>query len=123
MGKSVHPDVLDAALGVIRANATRMVALASAPASYAAASSAALASVTMAPADFTIAAGQASGRRVAVAAKADVPVTAGGAASHVALLDPANARLLYVTTCATQALSLGGTVSLSSWTVEIADPS
>lgn len=122
MGKSVHPDVLDGALGVIRNNATQMVALNGAPASYAAAVSGALASVTMASGDFTMAAGSTSGRRVMVAAKADVPVTAAGSANHVALLDPANSKLLYVTTCATQTLASGGTVSLSSWAIEIADP-
>ena len=122
MGKSVHPDVLDGALGVIRNNATKMVALNGAPASFSAANSGALAGVTMAPSDFTLAAGSTSGRKLTVAAKADVPVTAAGNADHVALLDISNSKLLYVTTCAAQALASSGTVSLSSWAIEIADP-
>ncbi len=122
MGKSVHPDVLDGALGVIRSNAAQMVALNGAPASYAAAVSDALASVSMDTSDFTLGAGDTSGRKVAVAAKADVPVSASGTANHVALLDTANSKLLYVTTCPAQALTSGGTVSLSGWSIEIADP-
>lgn len=123
MGKSVHPDVLDGALSVVRSNATQMIALNGAPANYAAAVSGALASVTMATGDFTLSAGATSGRKVAVAAKSDVAVSASGTADHVALLDPANSRLLYVTTCPAQALTSGGTVSLSGWSIEIADPS
>src|SRR3546814_17045247 len=105
MGKSVHPDVLDGALGVVRNNATQMVALSGAPASYAAAVSGALASVAMAQSDFTLAAGQTSGRQAAVAAKPDVPVPASGTADPVALLDPVNSKLLYLTTCPAQAHS------------------
>lgn len=122
MGKSVHPDVLDGALVVVRDNATQMVALNGEPGSYAGAVSGALASATMDSADFTLAAGATSGRRLLVAAQSDVAVTASGTADHVALLDPANSRLLYVTTCAPQALTSGGTVSLSGWAIEIADP-
>jgi hypothetical protein len=122
MGKAVNADVLDGALGVIRANATRMVATAVQPATFAAASAGKLAEAVMAPADFTYAAGDTSGRKLAVAAKADLAVAAAGTATHVALLDPATSRLLYVTTCAAQVLSLGGTVSFAGWDIEIGDP-
>jgi hypothetical protein len=122
MGKAVNADVLDGALGVIRANATRMVATAVQPATYAAANTGKLAEAVMAPADFTLAVGDTSGRKLAVAAKADLAVAAAGTATHVALLDPATSRLLYVTTCAAQALSLGGTVSFAGWDIEIGDP-
>ncbi len=122
MGKAVHGDVLDGALAVIRSNATRMVALAAQPADYAAANSGKLAEATMASGDFTLGAGDVSGRKVAVAAKAGLSVTAGGTATHVALLDSAGSRLLYVTTCPSQGLSLGGTVNIAAWDVEIGAP-
>lgn len=122
MGKSVHPDVLDGALGVIRNNATQMVVLGAAPASYATAVSGALASVSVAPTDFTLGAGLTSGRKASVAAKSNVSVSASGTGNHVALLDPVNSRLLYVTTCTAQALTSGGTVNVSGWSIEIADP-
>ncbi|MCA3255751.1 MAG: hypothetical protein INF91_09060, partial [Alphaproteobacteria bacterium] len=74
MGKAVHADVLDGALAVIRSNATRMVALASQPPDYATANGGKLAEVTMAAADFSFAAGDISGRKVAVAAKTGAAV-------------------------------------------------
>jgi hypothetical protein len=122
MAKAVHNDVIDAALGVVRSNATRMVALAAEPADYAAANTGALANATMVAADFTIADGVVSGRRVSVAAKANVAVAAAGTANHVALLDPVTTRVLYVTTCPAQALPAGGTVSFAGWDIEIGDP-
>lgn len=123
MGKLVHDDVLDAALGILRSNATKMVACSAEPASYSAASgSLKLAEVAMSTADFTIGDGLTSGRRVVVAEKSGVAVTASGTASHVALLDTANSRLLYVTTCTAQSLTEGQTVTFGSWDVEIADP-
>lgn len=122
MAKAVHNDVIDAALGLVRGAASRMVALAAEPADYAAANATALADAAMIPADFTIADGLTSGRRASVAAKADVAVTASGTATHVALLDAAATRLLYVTTCPAQALSAGSTVSFDAWDIEIGDP-
>lgn len=123
MGKLVHDDVLDAALGMVRNNATKMVACSAEPASYSAANgSLKLAEVAMSTADFTIANGATSGRRVVVAEKSGVAVTASGTANHVALLDTANSRVLYVTTCTPQSLTVGQTVTFGSWDVEIADP-
>ena len=122
MAKAVHNDVIDAALAVVRAGVTRMVALAAEPVDYAAANAGVLANIVMAPADFTIADGAMSGRRASVAAKAGVSITATGTATHVALLDAPNVKLLYVTTCPAQALTSGGTVSFAAWDIEIGDP-
>lgn len=119
MAKSVHGDVLDAALTVVR-GATRMVALPTAPADYAAATAARLAEAAMTTADFALAAGDVSGRKLTVAAKNALPVIAAGTATHVALLDAA--RVLYVTTCPSQAVSAGGVVNIAAWDVEIAAP-
>lgn len=122
MAKSVHADVLDGALAVVSTYASKMVALASQPATFAAANSGALAGVAMAPADFALAAGVVSGRRLTVAAKSSVAVSASGSATHVALLDEALSRLLYVTTCPATALTAGGTVNFGAWSIELADP-
>lgn len=121
MGKWVAGDVLDGALQVIT-GATRMVALAGQPTDYASALSGSLANVTLAAGDFALAEGDVSGRKVSVAAKAGVSVVAAGTADHVALLDSAGSRLLYVTTCPSQTLPLGGSVNFAGWTVEIAAP-
>lgn len=82
-----------------------------------------LGDVTMASGDFTISDGDTSGRKVAVASKSSVNVDNTGTANHVALLDTANSVLLYVTTCTSQALTSGNTITFPTWDIEIADPS
>lgn len=121
MGKYIDPTVLDAALNQLT-TATVMVATSGQPASYAAANAGKLAEAPLTPADFTLAAGDVSGRKVTVAAKANVSVTAAGTADHISLLDPANSRLLYTTVCPSQSLPTGGTVSFAAWAVEVNDP-
>ncbi len=121
MGKWVANDVLDSALGVI-ASATRMLALSGQPATFAAAMAGRLAEAVMTPADFVVSAGDISGRKVTVAPKTGVAVLTAGNADHVALVDTATNRLLYVTTCPDQALPAGGTVSFASWAIEIGAP-
>lgn len=124
MAKSVHDDVLDGALNIIKTNATRMTLCSSEPATYTAGNATvALADVTMASGDFTAANGDTSGRKLTVAAKSAVPVDVTGTGTHIALLDVTNSKLLYVTTCTSQGVSSGGTVDIGSWKVEIADPS
>jgi hypothetical protein len=121
MTKWVSDVVLDGALSVI-SSATRMVALGTQPADYSAAVSGRLAEATLSSAEFSMGDGATSGRRISIPAKLNVPVIAEGTANHVALLDPGQSRLLYVTTCPAQALPAGGSVNFGSWTVEIGDP-
>lgn len=122
MAKSVHSDVLDAALAVV-GTSTAMVACTGEPATFAEADGALkLAAAAMTGADFTLADGDTSGRKLTVGAKSGVGVVADGTATHVALLDVAGSRLLYVTTCAAQPLASGGTVGFAAWDIEIADP-
>jgi hypothetical protein len=121
MAKWVADTVLDGALAVI-SGATRMLAVAGQPSDFAGAQAQKLAEVSMAGADFAVGVGDISGRKVAVAGKAGVPVSAAGTADHVALVDVAQSRLLYVTTCPAQALAAGGTVTFDGWTIEIGAP-
>lgn len=123
MAKSVHTDVLDGALNLIKSGATRMVACSAQPTSFTQANTTyKLAEATMANADFTLAAGDTNGRKVIVAAKTNIAVAASGTANHVALLDVTNSKLLYVTTCPAQTLASGNQVTFNSWDIEIADP-
>jgi hypothetical protein len=123
MAKAVHDDVLDGAHDIIRNNCTRMVACSAQPTTYTEGNSTyALADVTMASGDFTKANGDVSGRKLTVAAKSGVTVDTSGSATHIALLDVTNSKLLYVTTCTTQALTSGNTVNFPAWDIEIADP-
>lgn len=125
MAKIVHDDVLDGALNVIKNNATRQTVCSAQPTTFAEGNATyALADVTMASGDFTIANGDTSGRKVTVAAKSGVLIDVTGTATHIALLDVTNSKLLYVTTCTSQALTANGsnTVNFPAWDIELADP-
>lgn len=74
---------------------------------------------TLAGGDFTKAAGDTSGRKVTVAQQATLSIDASGTATHVAINDGTD---FYVTTCTSQALTSGGTVTIPAWDIEIADP-
>ena len=121
MAKFASNDVLDGSLQVVR-GATRLVATNGQPATYAAAIAGRLTEAPLTTADFTLAAGDISGRKVTIAARSGLAVLAEGTADHVALLDVAGSRLLYVTTCPAQALVTGGVVSVASWSVEVGAP-
>lgn len=74
---------------------------------------------TLAGGDFTKAAGDTSGRKLTVAQQATLSIDASGTATHVAINDGSS---FYVTTCTSQALTSGGTVTIPAWDIEIADP-
>ncbi len=125
MAKTVHDDVLDGALNILKNNVTRQVACSAQPTTYAEGNATyALADVTLASGDFTNANGDTSGRKTTVAAKSGVLIDTSGTATHVCLLDVTNSKLLYVTTCTSQAVTANGsnTVNFPAWDIEIADP-
>ena len=119
MPKFASNDVLDGSL-IVASGATRLVALNGQPANFAAATSGILAEAVLTGADFSLAAGDISGRKVTVAGKTGLPVIAAGTADHIALIDAT--RLLYVTTCPAQPLVSGGTVSIAAWAIEVGAP-
>lgn len=122
MAKSVHNDVLDGAWDVLD-QADLMTVCSTQPTTRTeAVTTYKLADVAVTPnTDFTKADGDTSGRKVTVAAKSGVSVDTSGTAQHVALCD--GTRLLYVTTCTSQALTSGNTVNIPAFDIEIADPS
>ena len=125
MAKTVHDDVLDGALNIIKNNCTRQVACSAQPMTFTEANATyALADVTLATGDFTNANGDTSGRKTTVAAKSAVLIDVTGTATHVALLDVTNSKLLYVTTCTSQAVTANAsnTVNFPAWDIELADP-
>jgi hypothetical protein len=123
MAKTVHDDVLDGAFAVLD-QANLMIACSAQPTSRTeAVTTYALADVAMTVnTDYTKANGDVSGRKVTVAAKSTVLIDTSGTATHVALVD--GTRLLYVTTCSSQALTANAsnTVNFPAWDIEIADP-
>lgn len=123
MGKTINSTVLDQALNYIKNNATRMCVCSAQPTTYTEAiTTFELADVTMASGDYTVQAGAVSGRRVTMAQKTAVPVDNTGTATHVALVDVTGTALLLVTTCTSQALTAGNTVTIPTWNDEIAAP-
>jgi len=121
MAKWCASSVIDGALNVL-ATATGEVVCSAQPANRteAVTTYGLTAVATLAGGDFTLAAGDTSGRKVTIAQKTGVSVTANGTATHVALVDATN--LLYVTTCTSQALTSGNTATINSWKVEINAP-
>jgi len=123
MAKSVHDNVLDAALNYLKNNVVLETVCTSQPTSYAEASSTyKLADVAVDSADFSGPAnGDSSGRKIQVNQQATITVDSSGSAQHVALCS--SDTLLYVTTCTAQQLTQGNTVTIPAWDIEIADPS
>jgi len=121
MAKTVHDDVLDGAFDVLDQANIQTACSAQPTTRIEAITTYALADATMvADTDYTKANGDTNGRKVTVAAKSSILVDATGTAIYIALCDAT--RLLYVTTCTSQALTSGNTVNFPAWDVELADP-
>lgn len=121
MAKAIGTMVLDAALNYIKNNATLQTLCSAQPTTQAeAATTYKLADVAMAAVDFTLAAGDTSGRKVTIAAKATVPVDTAGTSSHAAIISAT--ELLAVTTHTATALASGGTADIATWKYEINNP-
>ena len=119
------PDVTLDAIGVKVATATRLVVCSGQPSNFAGIAAVALADVAMTAGvgngDYTAADGDTNGRKLTVAQQSAIPIDSSGTATHVSLDD--GTILLYVTTCTSQALTAGGTVTVPAWDIETADPS
>lgn len=121
MAKSVNDLVLDGAFEVLDICDAMSACSAEPTTRTEAATTYALSDAVMTPVtDYTKANGDTSGRKCTMAAKATQAIDASGTATHIALYDATN--LYYVTTCTSQALTSGGTVSFPAWKIEIADP-
>lgn len=70
--------------------------------------------------DYTIADGDVSGRKVTMSEKTGVSITGTGTALHV-ILSLASV-IIDITTCTSQALTSGGTVTFPAWDHEVLDP-
>ncbi|RME65612.1 MAG: hypothetical protein D6782_05895 [Alphaproteobacteria bacterium] len=122
MAKTVHNDVLDAAFNVVKNSCDKITLLTGQPATFADANTGVLvlASITMAPADFTLADGDVSGRKLTVAEKAGTG-SASGTAAVLAMLDTVGSRILY-TTDGNFTVTNAQAFTLQSFKAEIADP-
>jgi hypothetical protein len=123
MAKSVSTAILDLALNGIKTGVSnRMVVCSAQPTTYAELTTFKLAEQAMVTGDYTLAAGDTSGRKVTVGAKTGISITANGTATHVGLGNSTGSTLDLVTTCTSQALNTGGTVDVPAWKWEINNP-
>lgn len=122
MAKLVDDTVLDGALNVIKTNVTGISVCSSQPTTRTeAVTTYMLATKVISSADCTGPAnGDINGRKLTINQQSAIPITNGGTAQHIALTSAG--ALLYVTTCTSQALSGGNTVTIPAWKVEIGDP-
>ena len=118
MGKVASDGFIDGGLDAIDGS-TRLTIQPSEPANIAAITADLLATVVTDGADFTKANGDLSGRKLTVAQQASMNIDFTGTATHVAIDDGTD---FYVTTCTSQPLTAGGTVTAPAWDIEIADP-
>ena len=119
MGKVVTDGFLDGGIDAIDGSTAMNICTAE-PTSIAECDSLSLIPAhTLTGGDFTKANGDVSGRKLTVAQQATLSIDASGTATHVAINDGTN---YYVTTCTSQALTSGGTVTVPAWDIEFADP-
>jgi len=59
---------------------------------------------------------------VTIAEQATITVDHTGTATHIALGIAGSSTLVYVTTCTSQALTAGNTVTVPAWKVNFGDP-
>lgn len=123
MARSAHNDVLDALLDEIATGNIITVCSSEPTTRTEAVTTYKLADITVTPGDgngdFTIA-DDTSGRKLTVAQQSDVDIDTSGDATHVAISD--DTTLLFVTTCTSQTLTSGGTVTIPSFEINVQDP-
>ena len=122
MAKFMSDAFADSSLEYLRSNAQRQIVCSSQPANFAAVAAASLADVAVDTGDFTIANGDTNGRKVTVGQQSNVPIDSSGTATHVVYVNDTSSLLIYGTTCTSQALTSGGTVTVPAHDIEIADP-
>lgn len=123
MGKAAPDTTLDTLLDEIATNDDLHV-LTAEPANFAGIAAITLAEVALTAGDgggdYTIANGDTNGRKVTVAQQADISIDQTGDADHISLDD--GTTLGFVTTCTSQTLTSGGTVTVPAFDIEVADP-
>jgi hypothetical protein len=124
MAKFLDDTVFDAALGILD-NSNKQTVTSAQPANFAGIAAVALAdNVITAGAgggDWSaIANGDASGRKITMAAQTSITIDGSGTATHVCYDN--GSTLLGVTTCTSQALVAAGTVDVPAHDFELTDP-
>lgn len=120
MAQKVSSDVLDGGLNAIKTGVEVYVCTEEPTDRAAAIATSLIDAGTLAAGDYTIAAGTANGRKITVAQQTDVPITSTGDATHVVICTATT--FLLCTTCNTQTLTSGGTVTIPAFVYESSQP-
>jgi hypothetical protein len=126
MGKWQIDAMLDEALAYITDNSAQIVLCVDQPADYSEAttdygtgSGKALGEKALVAADFSAISDGSSGRKLTVPQVSSVTVDVTGSVTHLAIIS--ESALLYVTTCVSQAVTNGSSVTIPEWDIEIRD--
>jgi len=127
MGKFVPDATIDAMLDVIADGVSEINICSTQPTTFAEANATyELGSVTVtagtAGADWSIANGDTSGRKLTLAQQTGVSITTSGSAQHIAGTNGTD-TLYFVTTCTTQSVTSGNTATINAFDIEILDAS
>lgn len=115
--------VLDNGLSVLTSEANKLVICSQEPATYAEANATYALGEKEGPTVSSPTDGVSSGRRVVISAIADGDVTDTGTATHWALVDTNNERLLAANSLsASQSVTAGNTFTLGEFSITIPDP-
>ena len=119
MAKNIPDAIIDLQLAVTEGDAIHVCS--AQPTTYTeAATTYKLASDTLSGASYALANGDTSGRKSTITSPVDSTIDSTGTATHVAVTT--GTTLLLVTTCTSQALTSGGTVTINAFDHEIGDP-
>lgn len=123
MSKWQNDSMLDAALNYVADNGTQMdvVSDISTPTDLSGSLATRSLSAGDGNGDYIVQDGEISGRRLTISQQSDITVDADGDANHIVISD--GVTLYLVTTCTTQTLTSGNTVTVPSFDDEIADAS
>lgn len=123
MAKFLPDAVIDNMLAYIREQITGLSVCSTQPTDYAEATSTyMLADVNgLTSTDLALGDGDTSGRKITMPENADLTIDTTGTAAHVAWWGSSGSTLLLVTTCTTQALTTGNTVTVPTHDFEIRD--
>lgn len=125
MAKSAYTLILDQALNYVKNNGGSLCVCSAEPFTYAQAITNYMLAIKtgLSAASFTGPSDDGSGgRRLQVNQQTGVAVLFSGTATHIALVDDGNSALFLVTTCTSQVLTAGNTVTIPAWYYTIAAP-
>lgn len=115
-----HNAVFASGLNVLRDQVTAMYICSGGVSEVASAIARQLARHVLTSADFTLADGDTSGRKITIAAQAAISIANSGNADHIALSN--GVTMFYTTQAVSQALTAGGTVDVPAFDIEFRDP-